>query len=180
MPNHFHLMVETPQPNLVAGMKWFLGTYTSRFNRRHKLFGHLFWGRYKSLIVDGSGSGYLKSVCDYVHLNPGRAKLLPDAAWGRVEKYVRVSFWRLNIGLALMVLLNLFPGGIVQLRDVLENGYWHARSLDFIGQPLMRTLEWLRLPGDMVFILAGVVLARLAAATAWRFRNKSAGATANQ
>ncbi len=74
MPNHFHLVVETPQPNLVAGMKWFLGTYTGRFNRRHKLFGHLFSGRYKSLFVDGSGSGYLKSVCDYVHLNPARAK----------------------------------------------------------------------------------------------------------
>ena len=57
-------------------MKWFLGTYTSRFNRRHKLFGHLFSGRYKSLIVDGSGRSYLKSVCDYVHLNPARAKLV--------------------------------------------------------------------------------------------------------
>src|ERR1700674_1024873 len=42
MSNHFHLIVETPKANLVAGMKWFLGTYTSRFNRRHKLFGHLF------------------------------------------------------------------------------------------------------------------------------------------
>ena len=50
--------------------------YTSRCNRRHKLFGHLFSGRYKSLIVDSSGSGYLKSVCDYVHLNPARAKLV--------------------------------------------------------------------------------------------------------
>ena len=69
-------MVETPQSNLVAGIKWLLGTYTSRFNRRHKLFGHLFSGRYKSLIVDGSGSGYLKSVGDYVHLNPARAKLV--------------------------------------------------------------------------------------------------------
>ena len=105
---------------------------------------------------------------------------LPDAAWGRVEKYVRVSFWGLNIGLALMVLLNLFPGGIVQLRDVLENGYWHARSLDFIGQPLMRTLEWLRLPGDVVFILAGVVPAVLATVAAWRFRNEAAGAAAHQ
>jgi REP element-mobilizing transposase RayT len=76
MNNHFHLVVETPQANLVAGMKWFLGTYTARFNRRHKLFGHLFSGRYKSLIVDGSGTGYLKTVCDYVHLNPVRARLL--------------------------------------------------------------------------------------------------------
>jgi putative transposase len=76
MANHFHLVVETPQANLVAGMKWFLGTYTGRFNRRHKLFGHLFSGRYKSLVVDGSGNGYLKTVCDYVHLNPCRARLL--------------------------------------------------------------------------------------------------------
>ena len=76
MKNHFHLVVETPQPNLVAGMKWLLGTYTGRYNRRHKEFGHLFSGRYKALVVDGSGNGYLKTVCDYVHLNPARAKLL--------------------------------------------------------------------------------------------------------
>jgi len=87
MPNHFHLVVETPQPTLVAGMKWFLGTYTGRFNRRHKLFGHLFSGRYKSLIVDGSGSGYLGTVCEYVHLNPVRAKLLPP------EQALRAYRW---------------------------------------------------------------------------------------
>ena len=87
MPNHFHLVVETPQGNLVAGMKWFLGTYTSRFNRRHKLFGHLFSGRYKALIVDGSGNGYLRTVCDYVHLNPARAKLV------RKEESLRTYRW---------------------------------------------------------------------------------------
>jgi len=76
MGNHFHLVVETPRAKLSAGMRWFLGTYTARFNRRHKLFGHLFSGRYKALIVDGRGNGYLKTVCDYVHLNPVRAKLL--------------------------------------------------------------------------------------------------------
>ena len=76
MSNHFHLVLETPQPNLVAGMKWLLGTYTSRHNRRHREFGHLFSGRYKALLVDGSGDGYLKTVCDYVHLNPVRARLL--------------------------------------------------------------------------------------------------------
>ena len=90
MGNHFHLVVETPQGNLVAGMKWFLGTYTSRFNRRHKLFGHLFSGRYKALVVDGSGNGYLKSVCDYVHLNPGRAKLIPA---GELLRTYRWSSW---------------------------------------------------------------------------------------
>ena len=57
-------------------MQWLLAVYTSRFNHRQKEFGHLFSGRYKALVVDGSGSGYLKSVCDYVHLNPVRAGLL--------------------------------------------------------------------------------------------------------
>lgn len=90
MGNHFHLVVETPRANLVSGMKWFLGTYTARFNRRHKLFGHLFSGRYKSLIVDGSGTGYLKSACDYVHLNPVRAKLLKPEQ--RLVEY-RWSSW---------------------------------------------------------------------------------------
>jgi putative transposase len=75
MRNHFHLVVETPQPNLVAGMKWFLGTYTSRFNRRHRVFGHLFSGRYKALVVSGEDE-YLRTVCEYVHLNPARAKRL--------------------------------------------------------------------------------------------------------
>jgi REP element-mobilizing transposase RayT len=78
MSNHFHLVLETPNANLVAGMKWFLGTYTSRFNRRHKLFGHLFSGRYKSLVVDGSGTGYLRTVvttCISTRCEPG--------CWGR-------------------------------------------------------------------------------------------------
>jgi putative transposase len=78
MPNHFHLALETPQPNLVAGMKWLLGTYTIRHNATHRLSGHLFSGRYKSLIIDPSRApGYLRIVCEYIHLNPSRAKLLP-------------------------------------------------------------------------------------------------------
>jgi putative transposase len=50
MGNHFHLVFETPRANLTAGMKWLLGTYTMRFNRRHELSGHLFAGRYKLLL----------------------------------------------------------------------------------------------------------------------------------
>lgn len=76
MPNHYHLVVETPDPNLVAGMAWLQSTYTIRFNHRHKLFGHVFSGRYKSQLVEGSGNGYLRTACDYVHLNPVRARML--------------------------------------------------------------------------------------------------------
>ena len=94
MGNHFHLVVETPQPNLVTGMKWFLGTYTSRFNRRHRVFGHLFSGRYKALPVDGEGD-YLRTVCEYVHLNPVRAKLVVAEAtlrsyrWSSFPSYLQ-------------------------------------------------------------------------------------------
>ena len=100
MGNHFHLLVETPQANLVDGMKWLLGTYTSRFNRRHKYFGHLFSGRYKALIVDGSGNGYLRTVCEYVHLNPVRAKLLRGEealsvyAWSSYPSYLAAEAMR--------------------------------------------------------------------------------------
>ena len=100
MANHFHLVVETPQANLVAGMKWFLGTSTGRFNRRHKLFGHLFSGRYQAMIVDGSGTGHLKTVCDDVHLNPVRAKLLRpeqplrDYWWSRWPEYLKAPSQR--------------------------------------------------------------------------------------
>jgi putative transposase len=76
MTNHFHLVVETPRANLVDGMQWLLGVYTNRFNHRHGDCGHLFSGRYKAILVEGSGSGYLKTVCDYVHLNPVRAGLI--------------------------------------------------------------------------------------------------------
>ena len=76
MRNHFHLVVETPEPNLVEGMSWLLSTYTIRLNRRHRLTGHVFGGRYKALVVDHSGNDYFRIVCDYVHLNPVRAGIL--------------------------------------------------------------------------------------------------------
>jgi putative transposase len=90
MADHFHLVLETPQANLVAGMKWFLGVYSIRCNMRHQSRGHLFAGRYKALFVDGSDDGYLLTVCDYVHLNPARAKVITPKA--RLENFAWSSY----------------------------------------------------------------------------------------
>lgn len=76
MRNHYHLVVETPNPDLVVGMAWLQSTYTIRLNNRHNLTGHVLSGRYKAQLVEGSGNGYLRTACDYVHLNPARARLL--------------------------------------------------------------------------------------------------------
>ena len=75
MGNHFHLLMETPEPNLVAGMKWFLGVYSQGWNRRRQRHGHVFQGRYKAVVVNGEEreGSYFKIVADYIHLNPVRA-----------------------------------------------------------------------------------------------------------
>jgi nitric oxide reductase subunit B len=96
-----------------------------------------------------------------------------EKTWEKTEKYVRTSFWGLNVGLALMVVTNLFPGGVLQLLDVLENGYWHARGADFVNS--IRIIEWLRLPGDIIFIALGVFPVLLAAVTAYRSMRKADG-----
>jgi len=76
MSNHYHLLLETPQPNLSAGMKWFQGTYTQRFNARHRQSGHLFQGRYQAIPVETQSGGYFAAVSEYIHLNPVRAGLV--------------------------------------------------------------------------------------------------------
>ena len=76
MRNQYHLVLERPKANLVAGMAWLQSSYTIRLNHRHKLIGHVLSGRYKAQLVEGSGKGYLRTACDYVHLNPARAGLL--------------------------------------------------------------------------------------------------------
>lgn len=77
MPDHFHLVLRTPEANLVPGMQWLLGTFTSRFNVRHGQRGHLFAGRYKAAPIDPQG-GYLQTAVEYVHLNPARSKLIQE------------------------------------------------------------------------------------------------------
>lgn len=71
MDNHYHVLIETPEANLVAGMRRLNGVYTQAFNRRHRRVGHLFQGRYKAILVDKDS--YLLELCRYIVLNPLRA-----------------------------------------------------------------------------------------------------------
>lgn len=80
-----------------------------------------------------------------------------DAAWKRSEKLIRTGFWGLNAGLALMLLVDLFPSGVLQLVDSISHGYWHARSPEFTQTGTFHNLEWVRAGADTVFLLAGVV-----------------------
>ena len=72
-----------------------------------------------------------------------------------------------------MVILNLFPGGVLQLIDVLKNGYWHARSPAFLDRRITILIEWLRLPADAIFILLGVVPLLISTGLTYRFVRKA-------
>jgi nitric oxide reductase subunit B len=100
-------------------------------------------------------------------------QVVTDAQWGRIERYVRVSFWGLNLGLALMVVTNLFPGGVLQFLDVLNNGYWHARGPAFLSEQTMRVIEWIRMPGDLVFGGLGVIPLLMAAGLTYTTMRRS-------
>jgi putative transposase len=85
MGNHYHLLVETPQPNLSRGMQHLNGVYTQWFNRRHSRGGHLVQGRFKSIVVEKES--YLLELARYIVLNPVRAKLVRSARDWRWSSY---------------------------------------------------------------------------------------------
>ncbi|MFN2509198.1 MAG: transposase [Chthoniobacterales bacterium] len=76
LSNHYHLMLETPEANLVAGMQWLQNTLTRRFNVRHRAWGRVFGDRYKAVLVEGGQRFPYETLMDYIHLNPVRARLV--------------------------------------------------------------------------------------------------------
>jgi len=91
MSNHYHLLLETPEANLVRGMKWFQGTYTQRANAMFHRRGHLFQGRYKAIPVQTDplegGLSYFRMLSTYIHLNPFRARLAGEGCALALEDY---------------------------------------------------------------------------------------------
>ena len=84
-----------------------------------------------------------------------------DRTWD--ERPLALSFWFMNIGLMLMVLLSLLPVGLLQTKASVEVGYWHARSPEFMQQPLLNNLRWMRVLGDTLFGLGAVAFVYFAA-----------------
>jgi len=76
MPNHYHLLIETPEGNLARGMRQLNGTFTQHSNKRHQRVGHILQGRYKSILIDKEN--YLLELSRYIVLNPVRANLVSD------------------------------------------------------------------------------------------------------
>lgn len=82
MSNHYHVLLETPEPNLSLGMRHLNGVWSQEFNRRHRRVGHVFQGRFKAIMVEREA--YLRELARYVVLNPVRAGMVNDAgdyAW---------------------------------------------------------------------------------------------------
>jgi REP element-mobilizing transposase RayT len=125
MRNHFHLALATPEPNLVAGMHWLQSTFAVRLTRFHRQHGHVFQGRYRSLLIEDDA--HLARVCDYIHLNPVRAGVLGVE---RLRDYRASSLWHWLRGRA--------PGW-------LDGEGWLAEAgLGGVEDPWARYLERLR------------------------------------
>lgn len=91
MSNHFHLLLETPLGNLGEFMRQFNITYTGYFNRRHKRAGHLYQGRYRSILVEKAA--YLSILSRYIHLNPVKIKKMDKMPYGEKIKHLTNYDW---------------------------------------------------------------------------------------
>jgi len=89
MPNHYHLFISTPEANLTKAMHYLNTSYSNWVKAKHQIVGHVFQGRYKSILIDNDS--YLSSVIDYIHLNPVKAEFVKnpwDYAWSSCGDYV--------------------------------------------------------------------------------------------
>ena len=115
-----------------------IGTYLTPNHGHAAMFGVF------GFLALGLCTFVLREACD-------------DAFWHKVEKYIATAFWGLNIGLIMMLVCSLLPGGFAQIWDAINNGYWHARSAEFTRSEMMSLIGWLRMPGDLVFIIFGAI-----------------------
>jgi REP element-mobilizing transposase RayT len=95
MNNHYHLLIRTQHANLSKAMQWFGVTYTRRFNDRHSRRGHLFEGRFKSIVVQNDA--YVMQLSCYIHRNPLRAGIVTRLADYRWSSYLAYAYGNAKI-----------------------------------------------------------------------------------
>jgi putative transposase len=139
MTNHYHLVIQTPEPNLSRGMHWLNGTYAGWFNHRHNRAGHLFQGRFKAVLVDKDT--YFTDVIRYVALNPVRAGMVDKA-----ESY-RWSSYRATAGLETAPAW-LDTAAVLDAFDH-DPGAAKAQYCDFVSTPKTDEQLWDRLINGM-------------------------------
>ncbi len=139
MDDHYHLLVETPEPNLSKGMRRLNQVYTQGFNRRYGRVGHVLQGRYQAIIVDKDN--YLLELCRYIFPNPVRAGMM------RAAKDWHWSSYRATAGLAPAVdwlqtdrVLGLFGRG----RPLSQRRY-----REFVKQGIAQSSHWKALRGQV-------------------------------
>ena len=108
MDNHYHLLLKTRRANLSKAMQWFGTTYTRRFNNRHNRSGHLFQGRFKSIIIENDA--YLMQLSCYIHRNPLRAGIVKRLADYRWSSYLAYGYGKsAQDWLSTKLILSQFP-----------------------------------------------------------------------
>ena len=136
MPNHYHLLIQTPKANLSRAMRHLNGVYTQRFNRYHKKDGPLFRGRYKAILVQEDE--YLTHLIRYIHLNPIQANLTEDLAkypWTSHKQYLKgqdQAPW-LHVRLGLAFFSNKLKAALKKYRLFIKNGV-DPKTLAFYGK----------------------------------------------
>jgi len=139
MDNHYHLLLETPEPTLVQGMRRLNGVYTQAFNRRHGRVGHVLQGRYKAILVDKDS--YLLELCRYVVLNPVRARTVGSAAdWPWSSYLATVGKMTSPHWLSVKSVLGMFSAERSQARRA------YAR---FVAEGLDQPSPWPQLKGQI-------------------------------
>jgi putative transposase len=154
MSNHYHLVVQTPQPNVSRGMHWLNGRYAQWFNRRHDRHGHLFQGRFHGVLVEKEG--YLLTVARYVVLNPVRAMMVETAADWRWSSYRQTAGFETPAPwLAAEDLLENFGGANAQGCDqyvqfVAQGKEEPSPWNDLVGQIYLGGADWIKQLGDRI------------------------------
>ena len=151
MGNHYHLLLDTPEPNLSRGMRRLNGSYTQRFNWRHQRVDHLLQGRFKSIVVERES--YLLELCRYVVLNPVRASLVSTPAeWAWSSYGATAGFGAVPPWLDVAGVLELFEADQARARQVYQQ---------FVGEGIGCPSPWSEITGQ-IFLGSPVFLERMA------------------